>query len=329
MIPHSKPLLGNEEANAARRVLESGMLAQGREVRAFEDEFAAALDRRHAVAVGSGTAALHLALLALGIGNDDSVAIPSYACAALPQAIALCHARPMLLDANEDFLADHSKARPEAHIVAHLFGATACLPEGAPVIEDIAQSLGGATGAGGLCAVASFYATKMMTTAEGGMLLTDDDALAEEARDRRDYDNRDDWKPRFAYKMTDLAAAIGREQLKRLPRFCARRLALADRYHEGLAALPVRLPRAENHVYFRYVVATPRRDALMAFLAERGIEAKRPVHRPAHHFLGGDFPGADRAHHEGLSIPLYPALTDEEAEHIIAMLRAFFEDVPG
>lgn len=329
MIPHSKPLLGGEEAEAARRVLDSGMLAQGREVRAFEDEFAAAMDRRHAVAVGSGTAALHLALLALGIGREDSVAMPSYACAALPQAVALCHARPMLLDANDDFLADHSDARPEAHIVTHLFGASASLPDGAPVIEDIAQSLGGSTGNGGLCAIASFYATKMMTTAEGGMLLTDDEALAEEARDRRDYDNRDDWKPRFAYKMTDLAAAIGREQLKRLPRFCARRLALADRYHEGLASLPLRLPRAENHVYFRYVVATPQRDALMAFLAEHGIEAKRPVHRPAHHYLGGNFPGADRAHHEALSIPLYPALTDDEAKHIIAMIQAFFEDAPG
>ncbi len=327
MIPHSKPLLGDEEVRATTRVLGSGRIAQGAEVTAFEEEMADFLGRRHAVAVNSGTAALHLALLALGVGEGDTVTIPSYACSALPQAVGWCGAKARLADAGADYNADLSPmgAGCKASVVTHLFGATAPLGNAARSIEDIAQSLGGYTGRKGICAVASFYATKMMTTGEGGMLFTDDDALAEEARDRRDYDNRDDWKPRYAYKMTDMAAAMGREQLKRLPRFCARRLALAGRYDAALAGLPLQLPQGGDHVYFRYVVSTPERDALMGYLAERGVEAKRPVHRPVHHFLGGDFPGAERAHREALSLPLYPALTDAEAVQVADAVRSYFE----
>ena len=325
MISHSKPCIGDEEIAAAGRVLASGRLAQGEEVAAFERECAAFCGRRHAVAVNSGTSALHLALGAIGVAPDDAVAVPAYACAALITAVSLQHARPVLCDVGEDYNLAPGSAPHEcaAVIVPHLFGAPASLPASGAVIEDIAQSMGGDTGRTAPVAVTSFYATKLMTTGEGGMLLTDDEALAEYARDRRDYDNRDDFVERHPYKMTEFQAAIGRVQLHRLPAFIARRRAIAARYHEAFAGLPFRLPRLARHVFFRYVVATPERDRLQAHLERCGIEAKRPVYRPAHHYLGGAFPGAETAHRECLSLPIYPALLETEIVRVIDSVRHF------
>lgn len=328
MIPHSKPTVGAEEARAVERVLHSGRLAQGPEVEAFEAECAAACGRRYGVAVNSGTAALHLALAALGAGEGDDVAIPSYACAALTTAIRLQRANPVLFDSGfeHNLAAEGIPLSCRYGILVHLFGASAPVPQqDLRLIEDIAQSMGGASGRSAPVAITSFYATKLMTTGEGGMLLTDDADLAEFARDRRDYDNREVDAARHAYKMTEFQAAMGRVQLARLPEFLARRRAIAERYHAGLKDLPVRLPNPDGHVFFRYVVATPHRDALEAFVLERGVEAKRPVYRPAHHYLGGVFPNAERAHAECLSLPIYPSLVDAEADLVIESVRRFFE----
>jgi len=326
MIAHSKPSLGDEERAAVARVLGSGQLAQGAEVAAFEAECAAFAGRRHGVAVSSGTAALHLALGALGLGPDDPVAVPSYACAALVTAVHLQGARPVICDVGTDYNLDPATvpAACRAVIVPHLFGAASPLPDGPTVVEDIAQSMGGDTGKASRVAVTSFYATKLMTTGEGGMLLTDDDAIADYARDRRDYDNRDDFAVRYPYKMTDFQAAMGRVQLGKLPGFVALRRAIAARYQAAFMDLPLRLPKLEGHVFFRYVVATPDRDALEAHLAQCGVEAKRPVYRPAHHYLGGACPGSERAHRECLSLPLYPALLETELDRVIDSIQSFF-----
>lgn len=327
MIPHSKPCLGEEEIEAVSRVIRSGMLAQGPEVDAFETECAALVGRKYAVAVNSGSAALHLALIALGVGPGDRVGMPSYVCAALAQAARWQRALPVLADIGDDY---NLRENPDlgdciAVIVPHLFGKTAALPNHPLIIEDIAQSLGGATGRASTVAVASFYATKMAATGEGGMVLTDDPAFAEIVRDRRDYDNRDHFSVRYAYKLTDLQACLGRVQLRRLPEFVARRRALAEQYLDAFAGLPLRLPDAENHVFFRFVVATPQRDALAEHLAARGVDAKRPVYRPLHHYFGGDCPNAERAHRECLSLPLYPALSTVETAHVIESVLRFFD----
>lgn len=325
-IPHSKPTIGPEETAAVQRVLESGCLAQGKEVAAFEEECAALVGRRHGVAVNSGTAALHLALIGMGVSSGDTVAMPSYACAALVQAVAWQGATPVLCDIGDDYNLDPARV-PDSVIgviVPHLFGATAQLPRNPSVIEDLAHSLGGSTGGSSILAIASFYATKMVTTGEGGMVFTDDQGLAELARDLRDYDNRDDFQVRRAYKMTDFQAALGRVQLKRLPEFIERRAALAQQYDEGLAGLPLARPRIADSVHFRYVIATAERDALASWLAERGIGASRPVHRPAHHTLGGAFPRSERAHQENLSLPLYPTLTTAEASIVIKSITSYF-----
>ena len=326
MIPHSKPFLGIEEQEAAARVLASGHIAEGEETAAFERECATFCGRRYGIAVNSGTAALHLALGALGVGANATVALPSYACAALLTAVRLQDANPFLCDIDETFGLDPSAAplHCAAIIVAHLFGARARMPRHDAVVEDIAQRFDGTAGRASRVAITSFYATKLMTTGEGGMILTDDEAIEAYARDRRSYDNRDDFVARYPYKTTDLQAAIGRVQLRRLPSFLERRKRIAVAYNAAFADLPLRLPDLSDHACFRYVVATPRRAALEAHLKTCGVEAKRPVYRPAHHYLGGVYPNAERAHDEILSLPLYPALIDAEIEHVIESVRRFF-----
>lgn len=326
MIPHSKPLLGVEEQEAAARVLASGHIAEGEETAAFERECAAFCGRRYGIATASGTAALHLALGALGVGAGDWVAMPSYACAALLTAVRLQGASAFLCDVDSTLDLDPGAvpARCAAAIAVHLFGARARIPRHEAVIEDIAQRFDGTAGRATRVAVTSFYATKLMTTGEGGMVLTDDPGIEAYVRDRHSYDNRDDFVTRYPYKMTDMQAAIGRVQLRRLPVFLERRRQIASAYNEAFASLPLRLPDLSDHACFRYVVATPRRNALEAHLAACGVEAKRPVHRPAHHYLGGEYPNAERAHEEILSLPIYPALIDAEIGHVIESVRRFF-----
>ncbi len=325
-IPHSATTLGDAEVEAATRVLKSGHVSQGREVAAFEEECTAVVGRRYAVAVNSGTSALHLALGALGVDEGDPVAVPSYGCASLITAVRLQRAEASLCDIGEGLTLDPGAVPVSCRVSvqAHLFGARGPMPEGT-VIEDIAQSFGGSTGCAGQIAVASFYATKLLTTGEGGMILTDDEGVAEFVRDRRDYDNRDDFVGRYNYKLTDLQAAIGRAQLQRLPKFLERRREIALAYHEAFRALPIVVPDPTDHVFFRYVLRTDRRDALEAHLLRSGIEAKRPVYRPAHHYLGGVFPNSESAHHECLSLPIYPSLIDAEARHVIDSVCRFFE----
>lgn len=344
-IHHSAPTIGAEEIEAVSRVLQTGRLAQGAEVEAFEAECAAFVGREYGVAVGSGTAALHLALAAVGVEAGTMVAVPSYACAALMTAVGLQNGRSLLCDVGPDYhlAVDAMPKDWGAAVVAHLFGGTAAipksgpdLPEGERIVEDIAQSMGGATGRATRVAITSFYATKLMTTGEGGMLFTDDEGMAGFARDRRDYDNRDDFVQRFSYKMTDFQAAMGRVQLKRLPGFIARRRAIAQRYDEALLDLPLRLPESPGHVYFRYVVASDRRETLERFLNAQGVEAKRPVYRPAHLcvqkaaspeavLLAGGYPGADEAHRTALSLPIHPSMVDDDAGRVVESVRRSFE----
>ena len=329
MIHHSAPDIGDAEVAAVERVLRSGRLAQGPEVAAFEAECAEALGRSYAVAVNSGTSALRLALGALGVEPGDTVAAPSYACASLITAIREQGAEPALCDVGPDYTLDPDAVPDDcrAAIAVHLFGAPARLPSGVPVVEDIAQSMGGPAGRTGPVAITSFYATKLMTTGEGGMLLTDDEVIAAYARDRRDYDNRDDLQLRHNYKMTDIQAALGRVQLARMPEFLARRREIALQYSAAFAGLPVALPDPDGHVFFRYVVATEQRDALEAHLAHQGVEAKRPVYRPAHHYLGGTCPESERAHNQCLSLPIHPSLTPSDAQHVIESVVRFFDSL--
>ena len=252
-------------------------------------------------------------------------------------ATALNGSIARVCDVGPDFNLDPSCVPPRARFVIapHLFGKTApILPRGV-VIEDIAQSIGGITGRAGVASIVSFYATKMLTTGEGGMVLTDDRTLAGRIRDLRDYDNRDDFIPRFSYKMTEIQAAMGRVQLHRLPEFIERRRAIAQQYLAAFWELPLGLPDPVNHVFFRFVVTTDVQIRLMARLNGEGVEVKRPVYRPAHRYvrdgapervarLAGDCRNAERAHLTAVSLPIHPGMGDGDVESVIDSVRGFF-----
>jgi perosamine synthetase len=342
MIPHSRPSISDDDAERVARVVRSGQLAQGPEVAAFERELAARLGVEDAAAVASGTAALELALAALGVGAGDDVLIPTYVCDALYHAVRRVGATPVLVDADpvtqslsaKDALARRTP-RTRAVIVPHAFGMATDLEPfvglDVPVIEDCAQALGAAldggrpAGSGGALAVCSFYATKMIAAGEGGAVVGPA-AVVARVREARDYDERSTLAPRTNAKLTDMAAALARGQLARLDAFVARRRALAARYRALLAGVPARLPAdaGARHVYHRFVLGLDRDPAAVArALAERGVGARRPVFRPAHRARGlGDFPEADRLWAESLSIPCYPALGDDEVERVARAVAA-------
>ncbi len=340
MIPHSKPTLSDEDAARVARVVRSGRLAQGEEVAGFEAELARRLGVPAAAAVSSGSAALELALRALGVGAGDEVVVPTYACDALHHAVTRCGATPVLADADPETLGLSTKdaarrrtRRTRAVVVVHPFGLAVGLDEllalGVPVVEDCAQALGAGAegrpaGSRGALAVCSFYATKLLTTGEGGAVAGPAERVAH-ARDARDYDEREDLAPRFNYKLTDMQAALGRSQLARLDAFLARRRAIAARYRGALAGVArCRVPAeaGERHVYHRFVVRVERPlGPLIARLAGRGVTARRPVFRPIHRALGLDgYPEAERLWETCLSLPCYPLLTDAEADTVAAAL---------
>lgn len=339
MIPHSRPTIGPEDVDAVARVLQSAHLSQGTEVELFEGEVAAFVQRRGGVATSSGTAALHLSLLALGVGPGDEVLLPSYTCVAVLHAVRHAGAVPRLVDIADGEYAMSLRdaqlrmtARTRAIIVPHMFGMSADLRGleqlDLPIIEDCAQALGATyrgrpAGSLGTIAICSFYATKVITTGEGGMLLSDSEVVLRRARDLRDYDGRDGLRTRFNYKMTDFQAALGRSQLNRLPAFLARRRALAARYGAALRVFPAALPAGapgRPHSFYRYVIGVDDAQRLARLLHDRGVECKLPVPRPLHRSLRqAGFDRTDRAAATALSIPLYPSLTDDDAD---AVLRA-------
>ncbi|MBI2167172.1 MAG: DegT/DnrJ/EryC1/StrS family aminotransferase [Candidatus Omnitrophica bacterium] len=344
MIPHSKPTLGPEEKQAVAAVLDSGQIAQGRKVEEFEKKLCEFTGRRHGVAVSSGTAALCLSLHALGIGTGDEVILPSFTCAALLHAVEAVRARPLLTDMDpEDFNISVDGARKrirrktKAILVPHAFGRSSRMQEllalGVPVIEDGTQALGAEVGGKpvgslGQLSVFSFYATKMITTGEGGVILTDSGRLAERLRDLRDYDKKRDHRLRTNSKMTDLAAAMGIVQLQKLPSFIRARRQLAQNYRESLRDLGLTLPREDedrDHVYFRYVIRMRHGSSRgLQKLNEGGIEAKKPIFKPLHQYLqlpDREFRATAQAMRETCSLPIFPSLEDSSLTQVCEAVR--------
>jgi len=341
MIPHSRPTIDEDDAAAVTAVLKSGHLSQGREVARFESALASFIGTKTGVAVSSGTAALHLSLLALRIKRGDEVILPSYVCTAPLNAVHLATATPVIADIDRDTfnidVADVKKritGQTRAIIVPHLFGLPADLDElqslGIPVIEDCAMSIGSRfkgrlAGSFGVVSVFSFYTTKMMATGEGGMVLSDRDDLIEAIRDLRDYDEKEGYAVRFNYKMTDLQAALGISQLKKLPLFIEKRKGLAARYDgelESMGAPVPPVPEEREHVYYRYVIRVNDPPAFMERMRRGGVECRRPVFRPLHRYLGlKGYTAADDAWDRAVSIPLYPSLQEKEQQDIIRQMK--------
>ncbi len=353
-IPHSRPTLGEAEIHAAGEAIRSGQVGEGPCVAEFEAGTADYLGRSGAVAVSSGLAALHLALLAIGVGPGDAVVVPSYNCAALAQAVHHCGAEVLLCDVDpvtgnptpETVGPVAGEAR--AVVVTHLFGAPAeakaITDLGSAVVEDLAQGLGarreeGMAGRFGRAAVCSFYATKLITAGgEGGMILSDDEEVIAFARDRRSYDGKNDLRPRWNYKLTEVQAAIGLAQLRRFEDFIERRRAIARRYDNRLAGTSLKLPlepREGRHVYHRYVVGLPDswiekhgneapNEAARALHA-KGVGASRPINKPLHQLMGQKpLPGTEAAWARHLSLPIYPTLKEEEADAVAEAVCSLF-----
>jgi perosamine synthetase len=338
------PDTGAEEAAAVAEVLESGMLTMGAKVGEFEAELARACGAEHAVAVSSGTAALHLAVLALGIGEGDEVPVPAYTFPATANVVALAGAKPVFVDVDpETFNIDTAKVsvgpRTKAILPVHLFGRPARLDElpELPLIEDAAGALG-AERRGRLCGglgtagCLSFHPRKIVTTGEGGAVTTNDSELAERVRSLRHHgwspsDRYDDMPAAgLNYRLSDILCAVGIPQVRRLEELLAARERVVAGYAERLAGLPVLLPIADEgdrHGWQAYVIQLDRRDQAMAYLRSQGIQCQIGTY--ALHLLSayrdqGDFPGADSCFERALALPLHSRLTDSDLDRVAEAL---------
>jgi perosamine synthetase len=338
-------------------VLESGQLAQGPVVAAFEREFAAWCGVKHAVAVNSGTAALHLVMLAHGLKEGDELVTSPFTFVASANAALFVGARPVFVDIEPDtYCMDPDKVeaaitpRTRAIMPVDLYGHPAQIPElreiadrhGVVLIEDACQAHGGAigrekTGALGVTATFSFYPTKNITTGEGGMVTTDDDSVAKKVDMLRQHGATQRYHHDvlgFNFRMTDIAAAIGREQLKKLDRWNEVRRRNASLLDEGLAgAAGVRTPRERpgyRHVYHQYTILVDGdRDEFQARLRELGVGSAVhyavPVHmQPLYRDLGYDsvtMPVSEHAAKHVLSLPVHPGLSDSDLERVVDAVR--------
>ncbi|MET4576321.1 DegT/DnrJ/EryC1/StrS family aminotransferase [Ottowia thiooxydans] len=376
-IPFARPDIGEAEIDAVARAMRSGWVTTGPETRAFEQEFAAYLGGGlHAIAVNSATAGLHLALEAVGVGLGDEVIAPTLTFTATVEVARYLGADAVLVDSDPATLnIDASRIeaaitpRTKAILPVH-YGGLACdmsrihdiaRRHGLHVVEDAAHALP-ATSEGVLigqlpsaATVFSFYANKTMTTGEGGMVVTKDQALADRMKVMRLHGiSRDafdrfssktpSWyyeivAPGFKYNMTDMAGALGRVQLQRLPDFVQRRQQLAGRYLAELQDLPLILPAqapaGQTHAWHLFVLrlsddAKATRDEVIQGLSDAGVATsvhyvplhRQPYWRDRYALLPEQFPVAEKAYQRMFSIPLFTAMSDDEQSRIIAALKA-------
>ena len=346
----ARPDVGEAELAAISEVVASGQLTMGSKVAEFESAIARAVGTAHAAAVSSGTAAIHLALLALEIGPGDEVIVPAYTFPATANAVELCGAHAVLVDVDpETFVVDPAAVaaavtpRTRAMIAVHLFGRPVdwealqtAVPQEVTLVEDAAGALGARyrgtpCGALGALACLSFHPRKIVTTGEGGAVTTDDAALDGAVRRFRHHGWTSPGEmpaPGFNYRLPDLLCAMGIPQLKRLEELLAARERVAGWYDERLEHL-VLTPRAaegDRHGWQAYVVQLDRRDEALAALAEAGIEAQIgtwALHRLGAYRSQGPFPGADRAFERALALPLATSTTADEVDRVSSVLADF------
>jgi dTDP-4-amino-4,6-dideoxygalactose transaminase len=353
MISIASPMLGKEERKAVMEVLESGMLAQGAKVEEFEKEFARYIGTEHAVATSSGTTALHLALMVLGIGPGDEVVTTPFSFISTANCILFCGAKPVFADIdsktfniNPDRIRDKITGKTKVIIPVHLYGHPADMEpildlakkHGIKVLEDAAQAHGSEykgqkVGSLGDCAAFSFYATKNMVTGEGGMVTTDNEKLADKLRQLRNHGQSKTYEHEclgFNLRMTNINAAIGLEQLKKLEGFNRKRINNAEFLTRKLQKL-VQTPHISpdvRHVFHQYTIKTENRDALLKNLNDNGVGARvyypKPIHKqPYYKKLGyKDFlPVAEETAKKVLSLPVHPNLKKEDLENIVKTVK--------
>ena len=357
MIPIAKPFIGDEEIKEVEAVLRSGFIAQGPKVAEFEEKFAEYIGTRHAIATSSGTTALHVALLCAGIGKGDEVITTPFSFAATANSVLYAGGKPVFVDIdpktyniNPEKIEEAITNKTKAIMPVHLYGQPADMDQickiaedhDLKVIEDAAQAHGAIyhgkkVGSIGDMACFSFYPTKNITTGEGGIITTDDDAFDKDARAIRAHGESERYEHvtlGYNFRMTDIAAAIGVVQLKRLEEFNEKRIENAEYLTEHINSIEGIEPPyvAENirHVFHQYTVrvADGKRDELKEFLNNEGVGTG--VHYPRtiykqklYEDLGytANCPEAEKAAAEVLSLPVNPSLSAEDFGKIISVLQ--------
>jgi len=365
MIPISKPLIEQEEIDAVVDVLKSGMIAQGPKTAEFEEMFAKYCGCKHAVAFSNGTTAIHAGLRAIGVKQDDEVITVPFTFVATANPILMENAKIVFVDISEDDFCIEPKLveekitkKTKAIIAVDLFGQIYNYREinkiaqkhNLKILEDACQAVGAeqdGVKAGNFGDVAAFslYATKNIATGEGGMLTTNDDAVENKAKRYRHHGQDEAIRYEYLelghnYRMTDIAAAIGVEQMKKINRIIETRVRNANLLNEGLAQVKgIILPKimeGNTHVYHQYTIRITQefghsRDDLMNFLRENeigcGVYYPKPLHLHEHFrklgYKEGDFPVSEKMSEEVLSLPVNPFVTEQDVEKIIDKIISF------
>jgi dTDP-4-amino-4,6-dideoxygalactose transaminase len=354
-VPIASPVVSDAAKDAVCDVLDSGMLADGKEVRAFEREFAEYVSVDHAIATANGTTALHAMLEAAGIGDGDAVVTSPFSFIASANAVVHAGGTPAFADVRRDTfnldpdaVRDVVEERDDAAAImpVHLYGLPAAMDAFREIaddhdlllFEDAAQAHGATyrgQSVGGLdeAAAFSFYPTKNMTTAEGGMVTTDDDDLAAHLRKLVNHGRTDTYEHAFVgynYRMTNVQAAIGREQLRRLPEWVEQRRANAAALSDGLSSVEgvetPTVPDDRTHAFHQYTIRTDRRNSVTAALNERGVGygvyyPKLIPEQPAYDRRGA-YPEASTATDRVLSVPVHPSVSDDDVAIIASAVAA-------
>lgn len=373
-LPFSRPKLGEEEKRAVLAVLDSGWLTTGQRAREFEEMFRSYIGARYAIAVNSCTAALHLSLLALNVGPGDEVITTPFTFAATGNTIVHCGALPVFVDIDPltfnlapDGLEKKISSRTKAIVAVH-FAGQACEMERITalaakhkiaLVEDAAHAVGTEykrikAGRFGQTGCFSFYPTKTITTGEGGMITTDDDALAKRCRQLalhgislsawQRYSDKGQWfyqidEAGFKYNLSDVQAAIGIQQLKKVESFIAAREKYARLYDDGLHDVDyVQVQRVQphhrhsRHLYPVLIDASkgPERDVFIEKMKTRKIGTSvhfiplhlHPLYQRSFGYRDGDFPVAERIYRAIVSLPLYPSMTEQDVGYVIDSIQA-------
>ena len=353
MISIANPLIGAEERAAVDKVLQSGIIAQGPEVAKFESEFAEMCGVKYAIATSNGTTAGHLVMIANNIGPGDEVITTPFTFFATASVVMMVGAKPIFIDVEKDgfclnpegiesAITDKTKA---IHPV-HLYGELVDIPKISKIakdnnlvlIEDSAQAhcaedWGGKAGSFGDAGWFSFYPTKNMTTSEGGMITTNNKELANRCRILRAHGMSAQYQHTefgYNYRMTDISAAIGRVQLRRLADFNSRRREIAMIYNKSLSQY-VQVPKnRRGHVFHQYTILSDNRDKLREHLQDKGVGSG--IYYPTLLFnyepmsmYSAECPRAKILTERALSLPVHPALTNEDVSTVIAAVSSFFD----